>query len=191
MIFCKIELENIFIGDKILKKNLKSYLILFPIAAGIVVLDQWTKLLIRNTLAFGEIWSPWVWLTPYARVVHWHNTGVAFGMFQNNNFLFAILVSIIALVIIVYYPQLTEGDRFLMIALSMQLGGAVGNLIDRLTIGYVTDFISIGNFAVFNVADASVTVGVGIMILGLWVQENKQRKKNKEEVPKPKEMEQR
>ena len=191
MIFCKIELENNFIGDKILKKNLKSYLILFPIAAGIVVLDQWTKSLIRNTLAFGEIWSPWVWLTPYARVVHWHNTGVAFGMFQNNNFLFAILVSIIALVIIIYYPQLTEGDRFLMIALSMQLGGAVGNLIDRLTIGYVTDFISVGNFAVFNVADASVTVGVGIMILGLWVQENKQRKKNREEVPVPKEMEQR
>ena len=191
MIFCKIELENNFIGDKILKKNLKSYLILFPIAAGIVVLDQWTKSLIRNTLAFGEIWSPWVWLTPYARVVHWHNTGVAFGMFQNNNFLFAILVSIIALVIIIYYSQLTEGDRFLMIALSMQLGGAVGNLIDRLNIGYVTDFISVGNFAVFNVADASVTVGVGIMILGLWVQENKQRKKNREEVPVPKEMEQR
>ena len=191
MIFCKIELENNFIGEIILKKNLKSYLILFPIAVGIVVLDQWTKSLIRNTLAFGEIWSPWVWLTPYARVVHWHNTGVAFGMFQNNNFLFAILVSFIALVIIIYYPQLTEGDRFLMIALSMQLGGAVGNLIDRVTDGYVTDFISVGNFAVFNVADASVTVGVGIMILGLWVQENKQRKKNKEEVPEPKEIEQR
>ena len=191
MTFCKIELEFNFIGEIILKKNLKSYLILFPIAAGIVVLDQWTKSLIRNTLAFGEIWSPWVWLTPYARVVHWHNTGVAFGMFQNNNFLFAILVSIIALVIIIYYPQLTKGDRFLMIALSMQLGGAVGNLIDRVTDGYVTDFISVGNFAVFNVADASVTVGVGIMIFGLWVQENKQRKKNKEGVPEPKEMEQR
>ena len=191
MIFCKIELENNFIGETKLKKHLKSYLILFPIAASIVALDQYTKLLIRNTLAFGEIWAPWVWLTPYARVVHWHNTGVAFGMFQNNNFLFAILVSIIALVIIIYYPQLTEGDWFLMIALSMQLGGAVGNLIDRLTVGHVTDFISVGNFAVFNVADASVTVGVGIMILGLWVQENKQRKKNKEELPEPKEMEKR
>ena len=174
-----------------LKKNLKSYLILFSIATGIVVLDQWTKSLVRDTLAFGEIWSPWAWLTPYARVVHWSNTGVAFGMFQNNNILFTILVSIIALVIIIYYPRLTEGDWFLMIALSMQLGGAVGNLIDRLTIGHVTDFISVGNFAVFNVADASVTIGVGIMILGLWVQENKQRKKNVEKVPEPKEIEQR
>jgi signal peptidase II len=188
MIFCKIELENNFIGESKLKKNLKSYLILFPIAAGIIALDQWTKSLIRNTLAVGEIWSPWDWLMPYARVVHWQNTGVAFGMFQDNNVLFTVLVSIIALVIIIYYPQLTEGDWFLMIALSMQLGGAVGNLIDRLTVGHVTDFISVGNFAVFNVADASVTVGVGIMILGLWVQENKQRKKIKEEVPEPKEL---
>ena len=191
MIFCKIELENNFIGESKLKKNLKSYLILFPIAAGIIALDQWTKSLIRNTLAVGEIWSPWDWLMPYARVVHWQNTGVAFGMFQDNNVLFTVLVSIIALVIIIYYPQLTEGDWFLMIALSMQLGGAVGNLIDRLTIGHVTDFISVGNFAVFNVADASVTVGVGIMILGLWVQENKQRKNIPEEVPEPKEIEQR
>jgi signal peptidase II len=188
MIFCKIELENNFIGESKLKKNLKSYLILFPIAAGIIALDQWTKSLIRNTLAVGEIWSPWDWLMPYARVVHWQNTGVAFGMFQDNNVLFTVLVSIIALVIIIYYPQLTEGDWFLMIALSMQLGGAVGNLIDRLTVGHVTDFISVGNFAVFNVADASVTVGVGIMILGLWVQENKQRKKIKEELPEPKEL---
>ncbi len=173
-----------------MKNKLKSYLILFPVAAGIVALDQWTKSLVRDTLAFGEIWSPWAWLTPYARVVHWSNTGVAFGMFQNNNFLFMILVSIIAMVIIIYYPRLTEGDWFLMIALSMQLGGAVGNLIDRLTIEHVTDFISIGKFAVFNVADASVTIGVGIMILGLWVQENKQRKRNIEEVLESKEIEQ-
>jgi signal peptidase II len=89
-------------GESILKKNLKSYLILFPVAAGIVALDQWTKSLVRDTLAFGEIWSPWAWLTPYARVVHWSNTGVAFGMFQNNNILFTILVSIIALVIIIF-----------------------------------------------------------------------------------------
>ena len=174
-----------------MKKNLKSYLILFPIAGGVVGIDQWTKSLIRSTLEFGEIWSPWDWLTPYARVVHWYNTGVAFGMFQNNNILFTILVSIIALVIIIYYPQLTEADWFLRIALSMQLGGAVGNLIDRLTVGHVTDFISVGKFAVFNVADASVTVGVGIMILGLWIQENKQRKKKIEEISEPKEMEQR
>jgi signal peptidase II len=63
--------------------------------------------------------------------------------------------------------------------LSLQFGGAVGNLIDRFTIGHVTDFISIGNFAVFNIADASVSVGVLIMILGLWAQKNARKSKKR------------
>ena len=158
-----------------LKKKINSYFFLFPTALTVIGLDQWTKYLVRANLSLGDSWSPWEWLTPYARFVHWYNTGVAFGMFQNNNILFAILVSIIALIIIIYYPSLTEGDWFLRVALSLQLGGAVGNLIDRLTIGHVTDFLSVGNFAVFNIADASVTVGVGIMILGMWIQERKSK----------------
>ncbi|MDO9547206.1 MAG: signal peptidase II [Pelolinea sp.] len=173
-----------------LKNYLKSYLILFPIATGIIGLDQWTKYIVRTNIAVGEVWSPWEWLTPFARVVHWRNTGVAFGMFQNNNYLFSILVSIIALVIIVFYPLLTEEDWFLRIALSMQLGGAVGNLIDRITIKHVTDFMSVGNFAVFNVADASVTMGVALMILGLWVQEKENRKEARSETPEPEKIEQ-
>ena len=156
-----------------MRKKVKSYLFLFPVAILVIVLDQWTKSIIRSNLAFGEIWSPWDWLTPYARFVHWYNTGVAFGMFQNNNILFAILVSIIALIIVIYYPSLTEEDWYLRVALSLQLGGAVGNLIDRLTVGHVTDFISVGNFAVFNIADACVTIGVGVMILGMWLQERR------------------
>jgi signal peptidase II len=166
-----------------------DYLVLFPIAAGIVGLDQWTKSIVRLSIAFGDMWSPWDWLTPYARFVHWYNTGVAFGMFQNNNLLFSILISIIVIVIIVFYPQLTDGDWFLRIALSLQLGGAIGNLIDRITIGHVTDFISVGNFAVFNIADASVTVGVGVMILGLWMQERKVKKNSHNEFPEPEKVE--
>lgn len=154
-----------------MKKKLHSYLILLLIASIIIALDQWTKVLVRENLAMGEIWMPWTWLSPYARVVHWYNTGVAFGMFQDHGMIFKVLNSIIAVLILIFFPRLSEGDWFLKIALSMQFGGAVGNLIDRFTLGHVTDFISIGNFAVFNIADASVTIGVGIMILGLWYQE--------------------
>ena len=159
-----------------MNKRIKSYLFLFPTALAVIGLDQWTKSIVRANLETGQIWSPWDWLTPFARFVHWHNTGVAFGMFQNNNVLFAILVSIIAAIIVIYYPSLTEEDWFLKVALSLQLGGAVGNLIDRLTIGHVTDFISVGNFAVFNIADACVTIGVAVMILGMWIQERKSKK---------------
>jgi signal peptidase II len=57
----------------------------------------------------------------------------------------------------------------------MQLSGAVGNLIDRLTVGHVTDFISVGNFPVFNVADSSITIGVAILLLTVYLQERKQK----------------
>jgi len=71
-------------------------------------------------------------------------------------------------------------DWSLRIAMSMQLGGAAGNLIDRLTIGHVTDFISIGNFAVFNVADASISIGAAILFLGIIIMDRAERKKKKE-----------
>jgi len=158
-----------------LKNRIKSYAVLMPIAGVVIGLDQWTKTLVRSNLGFGEFWSPWDWLSPYARIVHWYNTGVALGLFQDQNLLFAILVSIIAMIIFIYYPQLSEGDWFLRIALAMQFGGSIGNLIDRLTVGHVTDFFSVGSFPVFNVADASVTIGVGIMILGVWLQERKEK----------------
>jgi signal peptidase II len=61
--------------------------------------------------------------------------------------------------------------------MSLQLSGAIGNLIDRLTIGHVTDFVSIGNFAVWNIADASITIGVVVLILGVWITEIQEKKK--------------
>jgi signal peptidase II len=146
-----------------------------PIAGLIVLLDQWTKAIVRLNLEFGDVWSPFEWLTPYARIVHWYNTGVAFGMFQDRNLLFSVLVFLISLSILVFYPKLTEDDWFLRIALSLQLGGSIGNLIDRVTVGHVTDFISVGNFPVFNIADSCITVGAFIMIIGLWVEERKQK----------------
>jgi len=158
-----------------LKKLIKKYWFFVLIAGTLIVLDQWTKSLVRANLDMGEIWSPWPWLSPYARIVHWYNTGVAFGMFQDHGMLFTVLNSVIAGFILIFFPRLSENDWFLKIALSMQFGGAVGNLIDRMTIGHVTDFVSIGNFAVFNVADASVTTGVAVMIIGLWIQEKKEK----------------
>ena len=161
-----------------MKKNLNSYLFLFPFAAVILILDQWTKSIIRSNLDFGEIWMPWEWLAPYARVVHWYNTGVAFGMFQNRNLMFAMLSLVVSLVLIIFYPKLTQNDWFLRVAIGLQVGGSLGNLIDRLTIDHVTDFISVGNFPVFNIADASITMGVGVMLLGLWLEERREKRQS-------------
>ncbi|HAF62173.1 MAG TPA: signal peptidase II [Anaerolineaceae bacterium] len=156
-----------------MKNKLKSYLFLAVLAGVIIVLDQFTKNLVRMNLAYGEVWSPWEWLTPYARVVHWYNTGVAFGLFQGYGLLFTFLPMVVVVFILIFYSRLAGENWWMRVAIGLELGGAVGNLIDRIRIGHVTDFISVGNFAVFNVADASITVGVVVMIIALWVEEKK------------------
>lgn len=157
-----------------LQKYWRAYLTLFSVSAGIVLLDQTTKSIIRANLPLGEMWSPWVWLEPYVRIVHVKNTGAAFGMLQSFGDVFMILAILVALAILYYYPQVPRQDRILRLAMGMQFGGAIGNLIDRLTIGWVTDFVSLGNFPVFNVADASISIGVAILILGTWWKDRNQ-----------------
>lgn len=159
-----------------MKRVLKSYWLLFMVAIVIVILDQISKAAVRNSLAVNQIWSPWPWLMPYARIVHLSNTGVAFGMFQGMGTIFAFLAVIISGAIIYYFPRVPAEDWTLRLALCLELGGALGNLIDRVTQGYVTDFVSVGNFAVFNVADSCITVGVGVLILGVWLQERRKKK---------------
>jgi signal peptidase II len=159
-----------------LKKNFWDYVFLLSIASVIVILDQWTKQLVRTLIPFGESWSPWSWLEPYVRLVHWQNTGAAFGMFQQFGIVFAVLAFIVSIAILYYYPQVPHEEWVMRLAMAMMLGGAVGNLIDRLTLGTVTDFISVGTFAVFNVADACISVGTVILILAVWFNERKQKK---------------
>lgn len=151
-----------------LNKYIKSYGFLFAVAGPIILLDQLTKQIIRQNLAFEEIWTPWHWLIPYARIVHWQNYGAAFGMFQNGNLVFTILAIIVSSLIIYYFPRIDKDDWLLRLALGFQLGGAVGNLIDRLSQGYVTDFISVGSFPVFNIADASITIGAVLLVISVW-----------------------
>ncbi len=132
--------------------------------------------MVRANLAFGETWVPWDWLSPYARIVHWHNTGAAFGMLQDFGLAFTLLEMVVAVAILYYYPQVPKDDWSLRVAMILQLGGAVGNLIDRLRAGEVTDFVSVGSFPVFNVADASISTGVAILLLGIWLKERSHRR---------------
>jgi signal peptidase II len=159
------------------KSVIQRYWPIATIAALIVALDQWTKWLVRVNIPDGGVWLPESlgWLSPYARIVHWHNTGAAFGMFQNASMVFTVLAFIVIAAIIYYYPHVENSDWSLRLAMSMQLGGAIGNLIDRLTLGRVTDFISIGTFPVFNVADASISVGAVVLLLGVWLTERSEK----------------
>jgi signal peptidase II len=162
-------------------KLIKNYWAIALIATVIVALDQWTKELVRANIPAGGTWLPesLEWLSPYARIVHWYNTGAAFGMFKDASTVLTVLAFIVIAAIIYYYPQVDQSDWSLRIAMSMQLGGAIGNLTDRLRIGHVTDFISVGNFAVFNVADASISVGAVVLLLGVWMMEKAEKEKKR------------
>ncbi|MGB8252866.1 MAG: signal peptidase II [Anaerolineaceae bacterium] len=162
------------------KKQILDYSLLVLVTALVVGLDQWTKELVRTKLAFSEMWSPWEWLAPYARIIHWDNSGAAFGMLQGYGGVFTILAIIVSIGIIYYYPRLDPDDWPMRVVLGMQLGGALGNLVDRLTKeGRVTDFISLGNFPVFNVADSSITVGTILLISLVWYRDIKERRAEK------------
>lgn len=158
--------------------KLKNLLWLLGVAAFSVALDQWTKQWVRTNVAYGEQWLPdgLNWLAPYARIVHWYNSGAAFGMFQNGNLVFTILAFVVVGVILYYFPSVDESDWLLKSAMGLQLGGAIGNLIDRLLMQKVTDFISIGNFPVFNIADASISVGVALLLFDIWIKERAEKK---------------
>ena len=143
------------------------------IALAVVVLDQVVKAIVRREMALNESIPVIPGFFDLTRV---HNTGTAFGFMNATDFPFktAILacVAIGALVALAMYSATLPVNQWLArIGLALILGGAAGNLIDRITEGYVVDFVDLywsgWHFWAFNVADASITIGVALMILDL------------------------
>ena len=149
-------------------KKILGQTLVYLLAAGVIFFDQYTKHLVRAALALNESWSPFPWLSPFARILHINNTGAAFGLFKAGGSIFLVVAIVVSLVILYYARQLPEGQWWMRLALGLQLGGAVGNLIDRVLFGTVTDFVSVGTFAIFNVADASISVGVVLLAVLMW-----------------------
>jgi len=133
------------------------------IALAVVIGDQLSKIWIRSNLAVGQSLPE----GGFFRLTHIQNTGAAFGIFQNHTFPLTI-VSFVGVGVILFYTFFVcrrfpfSNNMISKAALGSILGGTVGNLIDRFNLGYVTDFIGVGTFPAFNVADSAVTVGVSV-----------------------------
>lgn len=143
------------------------------VALAIVVLDQLTKAIVRGRFVLHE--SAEV-LPGFLNLTRVHNSGAAFGMLNTVEFPFKplvlTLVALLALAGIGWYTvSIPLGDRLARLGIAAVAGGAIGNVIDRATTGYVLDFVDAywrgWHFWAFNVADAAITVGVGLMILDL------------------------
>ncbi|NTW97297.1 MAG: signal peptidase II, partial [Oscillochloris sp.] len=107
-----------------------------------------------------------------ARIAYSHNTGVAFSLFQGMPQLLTFTsLGIIAAAIYFYLTQLPNQRTFVQIILGFILGGAFGNLIDRVRLGYVVDFISVGWFPIFNLADSAISVGAVLLMIQFLLEE--------------------
>ncbi|MBI4340500.1 MAG: signal peptidase II [Chloroflexi bacterium] len=136
--------------------------------AGLIILtfvvDQSSKAWIRGHLYLGES----VPQTGFFRLTHTFNTGSAFGLFPNQTFLL-MLASIVGIgILLLYFRSQAIPPFWLRTSLGLQLGGAAGNLVDRITLGRVTDFFDVGPWPVFNLADSSILVGIGILAWFIW-----------------------
>jgi signal peptidase II len=143
------------------------------LVAGIVVTDQMTKALVRPALALHDS----VEVIPgFLNLTRVHNTGAAFGMLNSVDFPFkTVVLTVVATLALAgvawYAATVPHNDRLARIGVASILGGAIGNLIDRATVGYVLDYVDAyfrgWHFWAFNVADAAISIGVVLMILDL------------------------
>lgn len=145
--------------------------IMLLVALFILILDQASKYAIEATVPYNSSWMPLEWLAPFFQITHIGNTGIAFGLFSGGSMIFALVALVVTAVLFYYNYSLPSGHIALRIILGVILGGALGNLIDRLRQGYVTDFLDFGPWPVFNVADMAVVFGALTLAWLMWREE--------------------
>ena len=158
----------------------RDWLLLATIAV-VFVADQLTKFAIKGTLRLGESWPA----EGLFRITHGANTGTAFGLLPNQT-LFLIFASIIAIGFLVYfYRAYALPSPILRLAIGLQLGGAFGNLFDRVAFGAVTDFIDVGWWPIFNIADSSICVGMTTLIVVILLFDRKPARESQPDAATP------
>jgi signal peptidase II len=132
------------------------------VTAGVVVLDQVTKAIVRGAIPRGDRQE----VLPFLDLVHTRNTGVAFGVLAGGGVIVTVVIALGLAALLVYFA--THVHRPLAwLPTGLLLGGALGNVIDRIRDGAVTDFVKVPYWPAFNVADASITVGVVVLLIVL------------------------
>jgi signal peptidase II len=156
------------------------------VAALVLLADQATKYLVRASLGPGQSLPLAAWLTPVLQITYVTNSGAAFGLFPGWSQIFIGVAVIVIVALVWYYLQLPHGQRLMHLALGLQLGGAIGNLVDRLRFGgSVVDFVDLNfwplrRWPVFNVADSSIVVGVSLLTLLMIREEWRDERANRQ-----------
>lgn len=163
-----------------LKRSPWKWLLLLGVAALSILIDQISKAYVVAHLNLHDSWMPLSFIEPVFRLTHVHNTGAAFGLFPQGGAIFLFIAVIVSSMIIYYYRQMPDGVWLVRLALGLQLGGALGNVIDRVRIGYVVDFFDVTYWPVFNVADSCIVVGVVLLAFEMLLEEYREQKQSRE-----------
>ena len=153
---------------------LRAAWITLLVAGVIIILDQWTKGLVRENIEKFTSMIPIEAFGEYFQFEHVDNYGAAFGILQNQDTLFLVIAAVVVVAILVYVRYLPMDQWIVRVLLGLQLGGAIGNVIDRINQGFVTDFIKMGIPGVYfwpnyNIADSAIVIGViGLGIYIVW-----------------------
>lgn len=133
---------------------------LILIAFSIFMLDLATKTYIVRNMELGDSLPV---IENVFHITYINNPGAAFSILQHQTGLFIAVACLLVIAVFYYYPRLPQGYPLLHVGIGLQVGGAVGNLLDRIRSGYVTDFIDFRIWPVFNVADMAIVFGVGLL----------------------------
>ncbi len=144
-------------------------LVLFTIALVVLLADQASKAWVIENIPLNTTYEIFPPLKDIFVLTHITNSGAAFGMFPQLSLVFTFIALIVSCVIVWYYRSIPAGQWLVRVSLGLQLGGAIGNLIDRLRFGAVTDLLYVRYVPVFNIADASIVTGVGLLMLHMWL----------------------
>ena len=158
-------------------RQLTPYAVIVAIA---VALDQWIKYLVETRLVMHDM----VEVIPFLALYRTYTTGVAFSMFSSSGDTVLIVLSIVVIGFMLYLASRSTRDQWVARAgFALVVGGAIGNLIDRVMHGHVIDYIlfhtPIWSFAVFNLADVFITVGAGLVILDEFLGWRRQRNRDR------------
>jgi signal peptidase II len=146
----------------------------------VIVIDQGSKYLVTRYLSVGGAWSPFSGPTPIFQIVYTYNTGVAFGLFKDLGPVF-ILIALVVVGVMIFYARKLRSDQWLTcVALGLMLGGAIGNLVDRIRLGHVIDFVDVGvgttRWYTSNLADVSIVLGVILLGVVMLIEEIRGKK---------------
>lgn len=158
------------------KRSLFADPVPWVLMAAALGLDQLTKAIVVANLDRGESWPD----EGFLRITHAWNTGTAFSLFQDQSDLLTIFSFVAVIALYFVYRSLQAPNIWVRMAFGLLLGGAFGNLLDRLRLGHVTDFLDVGPWPIFNVADSSIVVGITVLFLYFWLTADSSKKSDKE-----------